>query len=187
MLGNSASSWDVFWSKLGRRLSSVTIATTSHSEMPKKVFQASSLVLHPQEVDEFHLDSPSQSCVIFHYLRSSILYPDCCKACTKVYVASLACRGSSLTSKSLQWGSAWVAPKRFCFCNCKSTALYTGPGSCDDAIRLSIPAKSGLLSLLLMGCALSQAAACDGNNYTRTASEQDITPVTLPIYWNTNC
>ena len=146
--------------------------------MPKKVFQASSLVFYPQEVDELHLDSPSQSCVIFHYLRSSILYPNCCKACTKVYVASLACRGSHNVHDMHLSG----ASKRFCFCNCKSTALSTGPGSCDDAIRLSIPAKSGLLSLLLMGCALSQAAACDGNNYTRTASEQDITPVTLPIY-----
>ena len=42
-------------------------------------------------------------------------------------------------------------------------------------------------SLLFIAPAVSQAATCDGNNYTTTASEQDITPGTLPIYWNTNC
>ena len=29
---------------------------------------------------------------------------------------------------------------------------------------------------------LSQAAACDGNNYTTSAGEQNPTPSTLPIY-----
>ena len=37
-------------------------------------------------------------------------------------------------------------------------------------------------SLLFIGPAVSQAAACDGNNYTTTAAEQDITPGTLPIF-----
>ena len=37
-------------------------------------------------------------------------------------------------------------------------------------------------SLLYIAPAVSQAAACDGNNYTTTAEEQDTTPGTLPIY-----
>ena len=37
-------------------------------------------------------------------------------------------------------------------------------------------------SLFYNAPAVSQAAACDGNNYTTVASEQDITPGTLPIF-----
>ena len=36
-------------------------------------------------------------------------------------------------------------------------------------------------SLLFIAPAVSQAAACDENSYTTTASGQDITPGTLPI------
>ena len=37
-------------------------------------------------------------------------------------------------------------------------------------------------SLLFIAPAVSQAAACDGNNYTTSAEEQNPTPRTLPIY-----
>ena len=37
-------------------------------------------------------------------------------------------------------------------------------------------------SLLFIAPAVSQTAACDGNSYTTTAAEQDITQGTLPIY-----
>ena len=37
-------------------------------------------------------------------------------------------------------------------------------------------------SLLFIAPAVSHAAACDGNNYTTSAGEQNPTPRTLPIY-----